>query len=92
MSTHQSDRFDVLELDVGDSLEPPGLVAENEPDVSDLADGREELVDIARAAPLRKLHHEDRASVALFRSHRQLRRSFADRRFATGRTRAATIT
>jgi hypothetical protein len=38
------------------------------------------------------LHHEDRASVALFRRHRQLRRPFADRRFATGRTRAATIT
>jgi hypothetical protein len=38
------------------------------------------------------LHHEDRARVALLRRHRQLRRSFADRRFATGRTRAATIT
>ena len=89
--THQGDGFDVLELHVGDSLEPPGLVAEDESDVSDLSDGRKELVDVARAAPLRQLHDEDRASVALLRSHRQLGRPFAGRRFATRRAGAATI-
>jgi hypothetical protein len=43
---HQRHGLDVLELDVGDALEPPGLVAEDEADIPDLADGREELLNV----------------------------------------------
>ncbi len=50
---YQSDRFDVFELDVGDSFESSGFVADDQTDVSDFADRREELLDVACTASVR---------------------------------------
>ena len=50
---YQSDRFDVFELDIGDSLEASGFVADDETNVADFADRREELLDVSCAAPVR---------------------------------------
>ena len=74
--THQCDRLDVFELDVSDSLEASRFVAKDETHVTDFADRREKLFNVTRATSLRQLHHEDSASVTLFRRHQNLERIF----------------
>ena len=85
-NVYQRHRLDVLELDVGDAFEAPRLVAEDQPDVANLSDRREKLLDVLRAAPLRQLHHENGSRVALLRRQHDLRRALAHRASLPRRT------
>ena len=76
-NVYQRHRLDVLELDVGDAFEAPRLVAEDQPDVANLSDRREKLLDVLRAAPLRQLHHEHRPGVSLLGGEDNLGRAGA---------------
>ena len=77
---------ELLELDVGDAFEAPRLVAEDQPDVANLSDRREKLLDVLRAAPLRQLHYENGSRVALLRRQHDLRRALAHRASLPRRT------
>ena len=85
-NVYQRHRLDVLELDVGDAFEAPRLVAEDQPDVANLSDRREKLLDVLRAAPLRQLHYENGSRVALLRRQHDLRRALAHRASLPRRT------
>ena len=85
-NVYQRHRLDVLELDVGDAFEAPRLVAEDQPDVANLSDRREKLLDVLRAAPLRQLHHENGSRDAHLRCQHDLRRAPAHRASLPRRT------
>merc|ERR1740123_2078747 len=66
----QRHRLQVLELDIGNSFEPPRLVAHNQLHIANFAHGGEEILDIPGPHPLAELHAEDGPSVPLLGSKR----------------------
>merc|ERR1740123_1577696 len=66
----QRHRLQVLELNIGDSFEPPRLVAHNQLHIANFAHRGEEILDIPGPHPLTELHAEDGPSVPLLGSKR----------------------
>ena len=64
-STYQWHGFQVLELDVGDSFEPPGLVAHDELGVSHLPYAGHKILEVPGPTSGAQLHAKDGPSVTL---------------------------
>ena len=71
--THQRNRLQVLELDIGNPLESSRLVAYNQLHVPDLSNAGHEILQISRPAPGAQLHAKHGPRVALLRRQRQVR-------------------
>merc|ERR1719394_1337430 len=71
-------RLKILKLDICNAFEPPRLVAHDQLDVPNLADRREEVLDIPGPHPLTELHAEYGPPIPLLRGEWLFRAGGAD--------------